>query len=174
MVADAPNQERKPVVLWHESPLGLMPVQGWSIPWSPLRPMKPMSALPKNCCTANSKPSTPTQATRGLTSSTQKGPGLADRHQTRPRLKKMAEGEQKDKLRAEESAKARIRASLWSIRFTRSNASLAIPRLGSRGWQQNTIPGGAHCLLGQPAQLVRKKLMAIKERQEYSSRQRCA
>ena len=52
----------------------------------------------------------------------------------------------------------------WSIRFTRSNASLAIPRPGSRGWPTSQV-----VLLFALVNLhrVRKKLMAIKERHEW-------
>ena len=83
----------------------------------------------------------------------------------RGRLKKMAEGEQKDKLRAEEIAKARIRARVEHP-FHTLKCVFGYTKARFKGLAKNT---SQVVLLFALVNLhrVRKKLMAIKERQEW-------
>ena len=83
----------------------------------------------------------------------------------RGRLKKMAEGEQKDKLRAEESAKARIRARVEHP-FHTLKCVFGYTKARFKGLAKNT---SQVVLLFALVNLhrVRKKLMAIKDRQEW-------
>ena len=132
--------------------IGVDAIQGWSIPWSPLE----ADVSIKNC---HGKEQTVYTGAGSIAKRAGVGTSIK-----RGRLKK-TEGEQKDKLRAEESAKASIRARVEHP-FHTLKCVFGYTKARFKGLAKNT---SQVVLLFALVNLhrVRKKLMAIKERQEW-------